>query len=133
MIEFDRSKRPPREMSIVSMVDVMLVLIIFFMVTGQLTQLDIIPVDPPMAEAGDELNQGPLLIVLGRHDEILINDELLMPQELAATVKESLTENPNRLITVKADAAMKADRLIEVLDEINAAGAENLTIATRRP
>lgn len=133
MIEFERSLRFPRPLNIISMVDIMLVLIIFFMVTGSLEKLDIVPISPPVADAGDELDQGPVLVVLGRHEEILINDELIMPQELLDTIKKLLKESPARLITVKADAQLNARRLIEVLDAINEAGGTKLTIATQKP
>lgn len=133
MIEIERNVRPVKEISLIPLINVVFLLLIFFLVAGSLDRFEVLKVDPPVASAGEEINQGPVIIVLGRYDELLVDDELLMPEELPAAITKRLKVNPDRLITVKADARMKADRLIEVLDEINEAGGKNLTIATQRP
>lgn len=133
MIEFTRRRRRRAEINMVSMIDIMLVLIIFFMVSGSMEQIEVLPVDPPFAESGDEINQGPIVIVLGSHEEVLVDDELLMPEEVVPAVKKYLKANPERYITVKADARMKAEGLIAMLDQIHEAGGKNLTIATQLP
>lgn len=133
MIEIERTVKPVREMSLIPLINVVLLLLIFFLVAGTLDRFEVLRVDPPIATAGDEINQGPIVIVLGRYEEMLIDDDLITPDELKEAVTKRLKVRPDRLITVKADARMPADKLIEVLDEINAAGGKQLTIATQRP
>ncbi len=133
MIEIPRTVKPVKEISMIPLINVVFLLLIFFLVAGSLDRFEVLKVDPPVATAGDEINQGPIVIVLGRYDEILVDDELLMKEELQDAVRKRLEVRPDRLITVKADARMKADSLIEVLDSINEAGGKNLTIATQRP
>jgi biopolymer transport protein ExbD len=132
-IEIERHSRRPKDLNVTSLIDVMLTMLIFFLVAGRLEQYEVLKVDPPTAEAGEELNQGPVVVVLGRHDEIVVEDELLSVEEVGAKIRDALEAYPNRLITVKADAHSKAERLIEVLDRINEAGGKNLTIATQQP
>lgn len=133
VIEFERSRKRNPELSLVPLIDVMLVLMIFFMVAGRMEQLEVLPVDPPLAESSEDMNQGALVIVLGSHDEVLVDDELIDMGHIGEKVKAYIENNPKRLITVKADARMKADKLIDALDTINDAGGKNLTIATQTP
>jgi len=133
MIEIERTVKPVREISLIPLINVVFLLLIFFLVAGTLDRFEVLRVDPPVATAGDEVNQGPIVVVLGRYEEMLVDDSLISPAELGAEIKKRLKVRPDRMITVKADARMKADRLIEVLDDINEAGGKTLTIATQRP
>ncbi len=133
MIEIERHAKPVREISLIPLINVVFLLLIFFLVAGTLDKFEVLSVEPPLATAGEEINQGPIVVVLGRYEEMLVDDDLILPEELSAEIKKRLKLRPDRQITLKADARLKADRLIEVLDEINAAGGKSLTIATQRP
>lgn len=133
MIEIERHTRPVREISLIPLINITFLLLVFFLVAGSLDQYEVLTVDPPVASSGEELNQGPIVVVLGRYDEMLLDEQLISPDTLQEEIKRRLSVNPERMITIKADASMKADRLIEVLDEINEAGGKSLTIATQRP
>lgn len=133
MIEIERTVKPVKEISLIPLINVVFLLLIFFLVAGSLDRYEVLRVDPPVASAGEEINQGPIVIVVGHYEELLLDDNLITPDELSTEVKKRLKIRPNRQITIKADARLKADRLIEILDEINEAGGKNLTIATQRP
>ncbi len=133
MIEIERQSKPIKEISLIPLINVVFLLLIFFLVAGSLDRYEVLSVDPPVASAGEEINQGPIVVVMGRYDEMLVDDDLITKEELGKAIEKRLKLRPDRLITVKADARMDADRLIEALDEINNAGGKNLTIATQRP
>ena len=133
MIEIERQSKPIKEISLIPLINVVFLLLIFFLVAGSLDRYEVLSVDPPVASAGEEINQGPIVVVMGRYDEMLVDDDLITKEELGKAIEKRLKLRPDRLITVNADARMDADRLIEALDEINNAGGKNLTIATQRP
>jgi biopolymer transport protein ExbD len=132
-IEFARARRKTKTISMIPLIDVMLALLIFFLIAGRLEQVEVLKVSPPVSKSGEELAQGTITIVLGKHDEVLINDELGTLEEVLPKLKEQLKHNNKRLITLKADNRMNATRLIEVMNAIRAAGGENLTLATESP
>ncbi len=132
-IEFVRTRKKSKAISMIPLIDVMLALLIFFLIAGRLEQVEILKVNPPISKSGEELAQGTIMIVLGKHDEVLLNDELGTLEDLIPKLKEQLKYNPKRVITLKADNRMKATRLIEVMNAIRAAGGENLTLATETP
>jgi biopolymer transport protein ExbD len=132
-IDFERRNKPTRALTLIPLVDVLLVLIIYFLVSGSLRPIEILAVEPPFAQSGEELNQGQLVVVLGKHDEILINDELGTMQDILPKISAELKRDKNRVITIKADNRMNATRLIEVMNLIRDAGGEHLTLATQTP
>lgn len=131
-MEFERSKTPKTELSLVALIDVSLFLLIFFMVAGTIEKFEIIPIDPPVAESGKLIDEGHIVILIGLRDEIIIDDELITLEQLESSMREALQANPNKIITLKADAIVEANRMIEVMDAIRRAGGTNISLVTQK-
>ncbi len=129
-VEFERRMRKPRPITVISLIDVMFVLLLFFMIAGHLEKVALLPVELPKADSGQLLGEGPIEVVLGKHDEIIINDELLSQAQLLAELKRQLAVNPNRIITIKADAGLEANKLVAFMEAVRAAGGINLSLVT---
>lgn len=132
MIDFERNARKPRNVNVISIIDVMLVLLIFFMLAGTMKPVDVLPVDLPVAESTAKTDQGDVVIALGRYQEIVANDELLTDgEELKGWVANFIKKNPNVSITVKADSRMRAEDLIDMMKLIEEAGGKTVVLATQ--
>ena len=132
MIELERHKRPIRPISLVPLINVVFLLLIFFLVAGTIKRFETVDVSIPQAVSGEVLDEGHVQVVLGRHDEVVINDELVALDSIEPIIAKALSGHPNRLITVKADARMKASRMIEVMNSIKAAGGVNVSLVTQQ-
>ena len=130
-MDFPRTRRKRIEISLIPLIDVSMFLLIFFMVAGSIEKFEMIPVNPPMAQSGKLMDEGHMLILLGRHDEIIVDDDIVAMEEMQKKLSPELKDNPNKVITVKADAEVPANRVIEVMDAIKAAGGKNLSIVTQ--
>lgn len=132
-MDFERKERRFSDLRVVPLIDVVFFLIFYFLVAGSVQQLAIIPIDPPMAESGKVVEEGPAVFTFGRYDEILFNDEPVEGQAIAPIVKRAVKENPERIITVKMDATLPASRLIDAIDQLKEGGAKNLSLVTQAP
>lgn len=130
-MEFERIQRKKLVISLVPMIDVSMFLLIFFMVAGSIEKFEIIPVDPPVAQSGKLMDEGHVVILLGRHEEIIVGDEIVPMAQMVKMLSEDLKANPNKVVTIKADATVSANRTIEVMDAIKSAGGKNLSIVTQ--
>ncbi len=130
-MNFARNERKRIVISMIPLIDVSIFLLIFFMLAGSIEKFDIIPVDPPVAQSGKLVDEGHISIVLGRYDEIILNDEIIPMEEMQAILAPELKANPNKVVTVKADATVPANRVIDVMDAIKAAGGRNLSVVTQ--
>jgi biopolymer transport protein ExbD len=130
-IEFERRTRKPRPITVISLIDVMFVLLLFFMIAGHLEKTPIVAVDVPKADSGQLLDEGPIDVVLGKYDEILINDELLDETQVLAELKRQLIMNPQRVVTIKADQHLEANKLVRFMEAVNMAGGKNLSLVTQ--
>lgn len=133
-VEIERSRKKPRELSLVPMINVIFLMLIFFVIAGKIENIDILPVDIPLSEQSSEVSLGKEIITLGRHDEILAGDEVMFTfEELNQWVNDRLAENPEARFTIKADADMEAVKLIDVMKYIEDAGADDVVLAAQKP
>ncbi len=129
-MDFERRLKKPRPVTVISLIDVMFVLLLFFMVAGRLEKVPIVKVELPKADSGQLLDEGPIEVVLGKYDEIIINDELTSEANVLAELKRQLDINPERIITIKADANLEANKLVRFMEAVRAAGGMNLSLIT---
>ena len=133
-VEIDRVAKKPREISLVPMINVIFLMLIFFIIAGRIEHVDILPVEIPLSEQTSDMAHGEAVITLGKHDEIVAGDDIMFsPEELQDWAKKRLQANPASRFTIKADAKMEAVRLIDVMTYIQAAGATDVVLAAEQP
>lgn len=128
-----RTGKTRKEIDMVPLINVVFLLLIFFLVAGTIEKIEIIPIDPPLAESGKILDEGHVVILLGRYDEIIIDDELVELESIEPTIRKSLENYPGKIITIKADGRIRASRLIAVMDEVKIGGGQNVSLVTQSP
>lgn len=130
-MEFERNKRAIRPVSLVPLINVVFLLLIFFLVAGTVEKVEVIDVEPPKAVSGDLLEEGPVRILLGQHNEVIINDTPVTLENVGNHIADALKDNPGRLITIKADARLSASRMVEVMNRVKAAGGRQVSMITQ--
>ena len=129
-VEFKRNTRKLRAISMVSLIDIVFTIILFFLVAGHLEKFNIIPIELPRADSGQPLQEGPIVASLGKYSEVIINDELVEGTAVLAELKRQFAINPERVITIKADAQLEANSLIDFLENVRRAGGRNPALVT---
>jgi biopolymer transport protein ExbD len=130
-VEFTRTTRKPRQVALISLIDVMFVLLLFFMIAGHLEAYTPVPIDLPIADSGQLLDEGPVKIVLSANGQIAVNDNMFTTATVADELARQLANNKERIITIKADANLEANQLVTLLEQVRRAGGVNLSIVTQ--
>ena len=112
-----RGRKSPR-IDIVPLVDVLMVLIVFFLVTMQFKNLRAINVRLPKIEtAGSNLLQNEIVISINREGKYYLNDSELSDQKLkvALRIASQLAQKPKVLIVADEDVPLKrVTRLVDI-------------------
>ena len=112
-----RGRKSPR-IDIVPLVDVLMVLIVFFLVTMQFKNLRAINVRLPKIEtAGSNLLQNEIVISINREGKYYLNDSELSEQKLKAALRTAsqLAQKPKVLIVADEDVPLKkVTRLVDI-------------------
>ncbi|MDJ0956289.1 MAG: biopolymer transporter ExbD [Arenicellales bacterium] len=120
------------EVTMVPMVNVVFLLLIFFMLVGRIAPNDSLDISLPVSSSeqaqSDELTQ----IVIAADGRMVLNgDELDMPA-LIGVVTDMVTEESTTRFELKADANLEANRLILVMEVLRQAGVQELALVTER-
>ncbi|HEY7404463.1 MAG TPA: biopolymer transporter ExbD [Candidatus Angelobacter sp.] len=121
--------------NVTPMVDVMLVLLIIFMVITPMLHRD-----PriEMARTGNPIdmtdaNKADALIVAVMHDgRLYLGDELVTAESLGQRVKERLDNRSNKTVFLRADARARYQLVVNAVDEVRSAGADQLGLLTEQ-
>ncbi len=133
-------KRPghPRALiSLVPMIDVMLIMLVFFMVTSTYLNLDMIPAaarsnstpaPAPTPAVGTGAPRATLLIRLGADGIPVVGGRALSGDALRALLRSRLTEAPLMQVLVLPSGAARMQALVSVMDIATQAGARRLRV-----
>lgn len=130
-VEFEKTRRKRLEISLIPLIDISMFLLIFFMVAGVIEKFEIIPIDPPVAQSGKLVDEGHLVILLGKHGEVIVGEDIVPLEQTKDFLQPLLSQHPDKVITVKADATVAANDVIDVMDAIKAAGGRQLSVVTQ--
>ncbi|MFW0777140.1 MAG: ExbD/TolR family protein [Rickettsiales bacterium] len=130
-MDIQRTHKKRIEISLIPLIDVSIFLLIYFMLAGTVEKIEIVPIDPPEAKSGKLMDEGHVVIMLGKHDEIIVGDEIVEMEQMQEMLAPMLKLHPKKVITVKADATVPANRVIDLMDAIKKSGGKNLSVVTQ--
>lgn len=132
-----RRARPAKTLiSLVPMIDVMLILLVFFMVTSSYLNLDMMPMvesAETTQAAGPAESATPLLIRIAADGRPQIRGQPLDADELTTLIRARLAENPLASVIVLPSGAATTQQLVTVMDMATQAGATRLRLIRLEP
>jgi len=131
-MEFERRKRVLLHTNIAPLVDVVFMLLLFFMVTSRIMVASSIEVTLPESATSSTAPTEEIILLVTEKKEIYVGDRRVLLDNIRSELHRELELFPDRPVTIKADKTIPLSLLVEVIDEIRAAGASTFTIATER-
>ena len=132
-----KHKAPPpvADINVTPMVDVMLVMLIIFMViTPMLSKgvsVELVKTEHPIAmQAADKSDA--IVCAVTREGKTYLNTTQMPAEDLPPKVKDLLTNRLDKTVFVKADSRAKYERVVEVVDNLRAAGVDQLGLLTEQ-
>jgi len=118
------------EINVTPLVDVVLVLLIIFMVIIPLTQVGYAVNTPPKVEGTDVLPVATdqLILRIDREGRIFINKEQVAESDFSRRFAEVIKNREAKIVFLAADGEVLYDKVADVIDRANDAGAKNIGI-----
>lgn len=121
------------ELSVVPLVNVVFLLLIFFMLVGQVSSPEPLDVQPPRSSSGSDAEPGqPIRVLLTRDGQIAVERVVVPAGGLTRRVADILAAQPAASFQIKADARVDAVQVIRTMESLRDAGVERLTLLTER-
>ena len=113
------------------MLDVVFIMLIFFIVTASFVKEAGIDVNRPEASTAVNKDRANILVAISDTNEIWINKRRVDERAVQANIERLYAENPQGSVVIQADKKATTDTLIKVMDASRAAGVFDVSIATQ--
>ena len=120
-----------REINITPMLDVVFIMLIFFIVTASFVKEAGIDVNRPDAQTAQKKEKANILIAISANNEIWIDRRQVDPRAVRANIERLHAENPQGTVVIQADKEAKTETLIQVMDSARQAGVYDVAIAAQ--
>lgn len=115
---------------ILPLINVVFLLLIFFMIAGELSATDPFHVSPPASVSENKLDNKELIILVGNDGQLAIDGETMDEAAFQAAIEQKASLESPPLIWLKVDGQAEADRMVVVMEWLRDAGLENLKLLT---
>lgn len=118
------------EINLTPMLDIVFIMLIFFIVTSSFIRETGIDPIRPEADTAVEQTRGNILIGVSPNGEIWMNQENIEIGQVRPMVEDMLSQNPEGSVVIVSDQTARTGRVIEIMDEVRRAGIKDISIAT---
>ncbi|NBC34174.1 MAG: biopolymer transporter ExbD [Alphaproteobacteria bacterium] len=122
----------PADEPVIPLVNIVLLLLIFFLLSGTLAEPEPVPVTPPVSARDLPEGGGPLTIWVGADGRPALADGPLDREALAAHVRARLAGNAQTGVRLVADAEADTATIVALAAWLQEAGAAPIALVTRR-
>ena len=120
------------EVNLTPMIDVVFIMLIFFIVTASFVKESGIDINRPDAATAERKEKGNILVAISAEGQIWIDRRQVDPRALRANIERMHAENPHGAVIIQADQESKNKLLVQVMDAARLAGVKSISIATNQ-
>lgn len=117
------------DINMTPMLDIVFIMLIFFIVTTSFVKEAGIEVNRPDAQTAVRNERGNILIAITESGDIWMDKRKIDVRAVRANVERMLAERPEGAVIVQADKFSQAGVMVTVMDQVRLAGVENVSIA----
>lgn len=133
-MKFQTREPEKADFPLAPMVDVVFLLLIFFIATMQYTQSEReLNVSVPVAEEGADARQtvGEIIVNVRESGEVVVDKSVMNKAQLFEKLKRIAAVHKNQAIRIRGDGKVEYQKIVEVIDVCQKAGIPNISFATQ--
>ena len=121
------------EINITPMLDIVFIMLIFFIVTTSFTKETGAAIVKPEAEQAVSLRNGTILVGIKSNDDVWMSKRLIEIREVRSMVEQAKAENPKGSVVIVADKDSRIGTVTQVMDQVKLAGVQGIAISAEPP
>ena len=129
MIRFPYKEKSPFKLDLIPMINVVFLLLIFFMLTSS-TTLQSKKVELPKAKTAEKNSKQFLTVTIDKNGSLELDGKAMTIEALPAHLEKKVSEKKNTVISIHADKAIEFELFGKVIELAKQAGAEDFMLAT---
>ncbi len=128
-----RAGKKDLELNIAPLIDMVFILLIFFLVTTSFVKETGVDISRPTASTAVAKTKSTILIGITRDNTIHLDRREIDVRAVRSGVERAMAENPEASVVIVADKDSRTGLVISVMDSCKLAGAENVALAASLP
>ncbi len=120
------------EVNITPLIDIVFIMLIFFIVTATFVKEAGIDVNKPDAPTAEVKKKANILIAIDANNNIWLDRRKIDIRSVIPNIKRLRSENPQGSVVIQADEESKNKMLVEVMDAARQAGVVNIALAAEK-
>ena len=127
----NRIKNEENSLDLTPMMDIVFIMLIFFIVTTSFVKETGVDINRPNAETAERDEKGNILVAITATNEIWIDKRRVDLKAVRANIERLKIEYPEGSVIIQADKESRSGLLVEAMDQIRLAGVQNISIAAK--
>ena len=129
MIKFQKTERDTFSLDLVPMINIVFLLLIFFMLTSTAMK-SVLGVDLPEASSSTEISGKNLVIKISKDGVLELGDQVINSELLSEQLKDKFNLNENEIVEIHADKNIQFELFSNIIALARQAGAKEFIFAT---
>jgi len=126
-----RTEEEDAQIDMTPMLDVVFIMLIFFIVTTVFVKEAGIEVNKPDADQATMRKNANIFVAITDDGSVWLDKREVSVDSVRANIERLLTEQPTDYVIIQADVKAKHGTVVKVMDQIKAAGVERISVAAR--
>lgn len=128
-MDFSRTTKKPRQIGLTPLIDVVFLLIIFFMLSTSFVKTESMEMSFPAAQEVKKTPPSAIRIFVHDDQRVFLNKDEMQLADLKAQLRLLLFEDPNRSVLVLTGKKVTVQRLVGIMDDVYLMGGRNVSMA----
>ncbi len=128
MRRYRSATRRDGEEGVIPLINIVFLLLIFFMLAGTLSATDLFEVAPPESASEEAVGEPEMVVLMAADGRLALDGQDVDEAGLRQQVAAKLAADPDMRVRLKADGATEAEQVITVMEMLRAAGVTELTL-----
>jgi biopolymer transport protein ExbD len=126
-----RRRRVDEGQRVLPLINVVFLLLIFFMVAGKLAHSDAVHITPPVSDSENWMDDNNLQVLFAADGRIFLDGEAVPRAELTERLRSLSGNRADKTVRFKADGAAEATEVIDILERIRSARIDKVKLQTK--
>lgn len=126
------TKTDEAQIDLTSMLDIVFIMLIFFIVTSSFVRESGVEVNTPKASHAVSQKSSSIFVAITSSNDIYIDKRVVDSERVQATLENLILDKPNASLVIQADKHAYNGTVVEVMDAAKGAGIKNIALAAEK-
>lgn len=129
LFEQPGKRRKEMNVDISPLMDMVFILLIFFIVTSTFSRETGVEVTKPQAQSASQVQKENIMVAITREGTVHVNERQVDIAGLKDVLSRLISQNPDREVVLIADKESQTGMMVQVIDACNLSGAKKVSVA----